>query len=30
MVVQRGDTYACTTILTGEDSLEVNGCQGEI
>ncbi len=27
-VMQGGDTYAGTMILTGEDSLKVNGCQG--
>jgi len=27
-VKQGGDTYAGTMILTGEDSLKVNGCQG--
>jgi uncharacterized protein (DUF2147 family) len=27
-VKQGGDTYAGTMILTGEDSLKVNGCKG--
>jgi uncharacterized protein (DUF2147 family) len=27
-VKQGGDTYAGTMIMTGEDSLKVNGCQG--
>lgn len=27
-VKQGGDTYAGTMVLTGEDSLKVNGCQG--
>lgn len=27
-VKQGGDTYAGTMIMTGADSLKVNGCQG--